>query len=219
MNLGRTDIAYGPVRMRITAPWNMVILIIAFSAVAIQSFAQSGIVADNEAYREDLNAEYADSTTSPLDPNERNAFKGLPFFPIDTAYAVVAKLKRSKRPKTVDMPTTQGTTRKYDIYGSVHFTLNGKEHQLFLYQSHQLRAMPKYSRHLLLAFSDLTTGHTTYGGGRFIDVEIPDGDIMRIDFNKAYNPYCAYSARYACPITPKENFLNTEVRAGVRYEP
>lgn len=197
----------------------MALLSMAFVLLVVRGYAQSGIMADNEAYREKLNAEYADPATSPLDAEEREAFKGLPFFPIDTTYAVVARLKRSKRPKTVDMPTTQGTLRKYDIYGSVHFTLNGKEHRLFLYQSHQLRAMPKYSRHLLLAFTDLTTGHTTYGGGRFIDVEIPEGDTMTIDFNKAYNPYCAYSGRYACPITPKENSLDTEVSAGVRYEP
>jgi len=78
--------------------------------------------------------------------------------------------------------------------------------------------MPQYKRHLLLAFRDLTSGNATYGGGRFMDIEIPEGDSMLIDLNKAYNPYCAYSTRYACPITPDDNFLDIEVKAGVRME-
>ncbi|MCF8259062.1 MAG: DUF1684 domain-containing protein [Flavobacteriales bacterium] len=196
-----------------------VILAFTFTGLSLQGFAQGSILADNAAYRQQLNAEYADTVTSPLSRTELALFTELPFYPIDTVYAVLAQFERFERPKTIDMPTTAGTTRRYDIYGMVHFSLNGKDHRLFLYQSHQLRNMPQYSRHLLLAFKDLTSGATTYGGGRFIDVEIPEGDTLPIDFNKAYNPYCAYSTRYACPITPEENFLNTEVTAGVRFAP
>ena len=204
--------------MQPTQYFASIFLILTLTLFGEQCVAQSSIMADNEAYRAQLNAEYADTLTSPLTPSEVAEFKGLPFFPIDTTYAVMAKLVRAKRPKTIDMPTTQGTTRKYDIYGTLHFQLHGRDHKLMVYQSHQLRAMPQYKRHLLLAFRDLTSGNATYGGGRFMDIEIPEGDSILIDFNKAYNPYCAYSTRYACPITPDDNFLDIEVKAGVRME-
>jgi hypothetical protein len=193
-------------------------LIVLLVSSSVQGWAQTSTMSDNEAYRTQLNAEYADGATSPLGPDELKAFTGLPFFPIDTAYAVTARLERSEKPITIDMPTTQGTVQKYDIFGIIYFRLQGVDHKLALYQSHRLRSMPTYERHLLLAFKDITSGNTTYGGGRFMDVEIPEGDSILIDFNKAYNPYCAYSTRFACPITPEDNFLNLEVKAGVRME-
>jgi uncharacterized protein (DUF1684 family) len=69
---------------------------------------------------------------------------------------------------------------------------------------------------LFLPFLDNTNGDTTYGGGRYIDLRIPEGDTIEIDFNKAYNPYCAYNSRYSCPIVPRENYLDTNIEAGVK---
>ena len=69
---------------------------------------------------------------------------------------------------------------------------------------------------MFLPFSDLTSGNETYGGGRYIDLEIPKGKTITIDFNQAYNPYCAYNPKYSCPIVPAENELLTNVNAGVK---
>ncbi len=73
-----------------------------------------------------------------------------------------------------------------------------------------------FENYLFLPFTDLTNGNGTYGGGRYIDLEIPKGDTMVIDFNKSYNPYCAYNGKYSCPIPPKENDLNIAIKAGVK---
>ena len=75
---------------------------------------------------------------------------------------------------------------------------------------------PDYFDYLFLPFLDLTNGKTTYSGGRYIDLRIPEGDTIIIDFNKAFNPYCAYSHHYSCPVVPSENYLDFEVRAGVK---
>ena len=78
----------------------------------------------------------------------------------------------------------------------------------------------KYRDYLFLPFTDNTNGEQTYTGGRYIDLSIPDGDTIVVDFNKAYNPYCAYNKKYSCPIVPSVNNLDTEIRAGVKaFEP
>jgi uncharacterized protein (DUF1684 family) len=86
---------------------------------------------------------------------------------------------------------------------------------LNVYQSHTLREKEGYKDYLFLPFTDLTNGNETYGSGRYIDLRIPERETIIIDFNKAYNPYCAYNYGYACPIPPKENKLKVEIRAGV----
>ena len=103
----------------------------------------------------------------------------------------------------------------YDPFTENHvFLVNNLK--LNIYQNHRLRKMEKYRNHLFLPFTDLTNGEETYGGGRYIDLSIPDSDTIIIDFNKAYNPYCAYSSTRSCPIPPRENDLDLKVEAGVR---
>ncbi|MCF8276669.1 MAG: DUF1684 domain-containing protein [Flavobacteriales bacterium] len=194
-------------------------LIITIILITTECFAQTDgktIIADNEAFRIKLNKEYADSTESPLPNDERLVFDGLPFFPIDTNFCVTAQFYRAKRSKPFEMKTTTDRKPIYEVYGTVVFQLNGKEYSLNVYQSHQLRAMDEFKEDLFLPFTDLSNGEESYGGGRFIDLKIPSGNSIVIDFNQAYNPYCAYSNRYSCPIPPKENFLKTEVLAGVK---
>ncbi len=82
-----------------------------------------------------------------------------------------------------------------------------------------LKNKPEY-RKLFVPFNDYTNGVSSYGGGRYLDIDIPAGDKTIIDFNFAYNPYCAYHDRWSCPIPPSENNLDIEVEAGVKsYEP
>jgi uncharacterized protein (DUF1684 family) len=96
------------------------------------------------------------------------------------------------------------------------FTINGKDFQLTLYKNEIPSPNPKYSDLLFLPFTDETNGKTTYGGGRYIDVSIKDikNGFLALDFNKAYNPYCAYSNGYRCPVPPEENDLQLEILAG-----
>jgi uncharacterized protein (DUF1684 family) len=95
--------------------------------------------------------------------------------------------------------------------------LKGKEYKLTVYQYMKLLNDEKYAKYLFLPFADLTNGKQTYIGGRFIDLEIPDNDDLVIDFNKAYNPLCAYgNPKYSCPIPPVENQLKVKIKAGVK---
>ena len=120
--------------------------------------------------------------------------------------------------ETVQFNTTTDRKPLYDKYGVLTFEIDSVQYRLFVYQSHSLREREEYKDYLFLPFGDLTNGELTYGGGRFIDMRIPLGDSVVLDFNKAYNPYCAYSQGYSCPIVPQENFLKLEVKAGVKYK-
>lgn len=180
--------------------------------------AQEDYISEIKAFQGKLNKEYRDPKESPLSPKDRRRFESHDFFPIDSSYQVKAVFKRSRGlVETIQMETSSGIRAKYDKYGVIEFELNGRMHQLTLYQSHRLRKMEGYEDHLFLPFTDLTSGDQSYGGGRYLDVTIPVGNQMVIDFNKAYNPYCAYSDGYSCPIPPAENNLDTEVLAGIRY--
>ncbi|RYD73146.1 MAG: DUF1684 domain-containing protein [Sphingobacteriales bacterium] len=95
-------------------------------------------------------------------------------------------------------------------------SIDGKSFKLNIYQSQDLKKIEKYKNSLFLPFTDLTSGVESYGGGRYVDLEIPEGELIPIDFNTAYNPYCAYNHKYSCPIPPQENDLAIEIKAGVK---
>ncbi len=143
------------------------------------------------------------------------SFTKLDFFPIDTAFRVTANLKFHKDSKPFKMATTTDRLPVYKLYATASFTLKGEEFELEIYQNEKLTLSPDYEDHLFLPFTDKTNGETSYGGGRYIDLNIPEGDQIIIDFNQAYNPYCAYNHKYSCPIPPEVNHLDTEVMAGV----
>ena len=167
-------------------------------------------------FQQELNISFSDSTKSPLEPADLVTFKGLDFYPIDQKYIVQAKFKRSKNEKPFEMPTTTDRKPKYVKYGELHFTIDGKPLKLNVYQNVDFGRSPKYKNNLFLPFTDRTSGDETYGGGRYIDLTIPEGKTVKIDFNRAYNPYCAYNKRYSCPIVPHENDLNIKIQAGVK---
>lgn len=167
-------------------------------------------------FQRELNAEYKDASTSPLTKKDLKTFTGLDFFPVDSKYKVTAKLKLTPDAKPFKMPTSTTRTPMYKCYGIATFTLDGKEYSLQIYQSQNPNRDPKYKDDLFLPFTDQTNGFASYGGGRYIDLKIPTGNTIEIDFNHAYNPYCAYSDRYSCPIPPRVNFLPVEINAGVK---
>ncbi|MDJ1492424.1 DUF1684 domain-containing protein [Cytophagaceae bacterium DM2B3-1] len=100
------------------------------------------------------------------------------------------------------------------VYGKLVFKVKGEECVLTVYQSMDLLRNPMYKDYLFVPFTDLTTDESSYGAGRYMDMRISDDEIVWIDFNKAYNPYCAYSDQYSCPITPAENRLPVKIEAG-----
>tara|TARA_R110002050_G_scaffold300018_1_gene467338 strand:+ start:15177 stop:15779 length:603 start_codon:yes stop_codon:yes gene_type:complete len=167
-------------------------------------------------FQKKLNAEYKDASTSPLKDKDRKVFEGLDFFKFDSTYVVKAKLERIPNSKWFLMKTTTSRVSKERVYGILYFELKGKHYQLNIYQGKDLMQKEGYKDYLFLPFLDETNGLESYGGGRYMDTRIPEGDTMTIDFNTAYNPYCAYNDKYSCPIVPRKNYLKTRVEAGVK---
>ncbi|HEU5292436.1 MAG TPA: DUF1684 domain-containing protein [Cyclobacteriaceae bacterium] len=190
-----------------------ILLLNSFSTFAQQDTATLGIL----KFQETLNTEYRDAKTSPLKGKALKKFKNHDFFPIDLQYHVEATLTRMTESSFFPMKTTSQVLKEYRIYGMLAFTLKGKKFEVPVYQSKMLMANEKYKNYLFFPFTDLTNGESSYGAGRYIDLRIPDGNKIILDFNKAYNPYCAYSDGYSCPIVPADNHLDVEVLAGVRY--
>ncbi|WP_323788584.1 DUF1684 domain-containing protein [Psychroserpens sp.] len=167
-------------------------------------------------FQKELNAEYKDATTSPLKDKDRKQFVGLDFFKYDSTFVVKANLKRTPDTDWFDMKTTTSRVSPERIYGILTFELKGNTYALHVYQGKDVMKQEGLEDYLFLPFLDDTNGEESYGGGRYIDLRIPKGDTVEIDFNKAYNPYCAYNDKYSCPIVPRVNYLALDVRAGVK---
>jgi len=166
-----------------------------------------------EAHRTAYKAEFLHTPNSPLDSAE---VQQLRFFEPDKAYRVKANFTRTEEAEPFQMATYSGVEQPYVQFGTARFELFGESHTLAIYQSINLRRMPQYRTYLFLPFKDRTNGKSTYGGGRYMDLQITDienGKLV-LDFNKAHNPYCAYSEGYNCPIPPLENHLTLAIEAG-----
>lgn len=175
------------------------------------------------SFQEEMNSSYKNAKESPLEESERKKFKYLPFFKINESYKIEADFVRTTDGKPFEMQTTTDRKPIYQKFGAVSFELQGKKHTLNVYQSQDLKQKEEYKNYLFLPFTDLSNGDESYYGGRYIDLQVAElsngqeiNKIM-IDFNKAYNPYCAYNKKYSCPIPPRENHLEIKVLAGVKY--
>lgn len=160
------------------------------------------------------NIEFQNPDHSPLDENEIKKFKELNYYTVDTGYKVYAKFHTLKKKKTFQMQTTTQRLPEYKKYAYVDFYLNNIPLRLYVYQNVELSKKEEYKNYLFIPFTDLTNGVETYGGGRYLDLKIPEGDTIVLDFNLAYNPYCCYNYKYSCPIPPAENFLNISIESG-----
>jgi uncharacterized protein (DUF1684 family) len=167
------------------------------------------------AERLKLNDEFQNAESSPLDSIDRINFKGLQFFRINSDYNVEARFEKFKTMPVFELAHSHNRTKPYTTYGKVSFVLEGNKFELLVFEPQNKK--PGHENYLLLPFTDLTNGKETFTGGRYIDLEKTNNDVIEIDFNLAYTPYCAYSSHYTCPIPPKENFLNTEINAGQKY--
>jgi len=182
-----------------------------------QSCAQEKLplLGDTNHQREQ-NAKFKDALKSPLTEKDRKTFRALDFYKVDSAYVVTASFKRTKGEKPFAMKTSTERLPMYVKYGELIFRIKGKRHKLSIYQNVESAKQEDYDGSLFLPFTDLTSGAGSYPGGRYIDTKLPDGDTMVIDFNTAYNPYCAYSNRYSCPVPPRENYVKARIEAGVK---
>ncbi|WP_271392694.1 DUF1684 domain-containing protein [Aequorivita sinensis] len=193
------------------------LLLFSFLLITSLGFTQSeALVLESLKAQVKLNSEFANPETTILTPEDFRTFKELDFYPIDEKYIVNARFVRTPDEKPFLMPTTTTRTPEYVKYGEAHFSIDGKDFVLSLFKNTQPYNEPGYEDYLFLPFTDLTSGDGSYGGGRYLDQRIPEGDTFVIDFNKAYNPYCAYNPKYSCPIPPKENDLLIRIEAGVK---
>ncbi len=162
--------------------------------------------------------EFADAEKSPLNEAARAEFDSLPRYEFDENYRVPARWEPLERQKPMTFETTGPRKHRYQKAGILHFEIDSVELQLSAYRNLDLLRDPDYEDELFVPYTDETSGMTTYGGGRYVELEVPEGGKAIVDFNRAYNPYCVYSDRYSCPIPPKENHLEVEIRAGARVE-
>ena len=176
-------------------------------------------IAAVKKFQNELNAEYLNPKESPLRGDNLTNFRKHPFFPINLKYRMKAKFSKTENPVPFELPTSSGKFKQYKEYGKAAFEIDGKNYTLTIYQSLDLIKMEQYKDHLFLPFRDETNGKETYGGGKYMDLKIPKGEEIILDFNLSYQPYCAYNAfDYNCPIVPEENKLPVRIEAGVMYE-
>ncbi len=142
--------------------------------------------------------------------------KYIQFYDVDENYRVKASFERIIDNKGFNMGTSTGLKRKHYKYGLLTFKIKDTVVHLYVYQQKDLMQNEKYKDYLFVPFGDATSGFESYGGGRYLDLKFSDvkDSTVILDFNKAYNPYCAYTEGYDCPIPPKENLLTIAITAG-----
>ena len=172
----------------------------------IQQLSSARTVKD-QAFRE--------ASDSPVPAEKRGKILPLPYFPIDPNYAVPAVLRLSDQRPVFNMLTSSGEPRRMQLVGTLEFTLRGDTRSLGAFVPEGTEQITS----LFVPFADQTTGKETYAAGRYLDIDPTTTGYYTIDFNRAYNPYCAYSPTFECPFPPSSNRLTTEVRAGEKAPP
>lgn len=193
----------------------LIILVIAVVAITLYSFqstqTDAGFAAEIEKERQDKDRFMRSSPESPFAKN-KEAYKGLNYFTPDPKYRIIADLKPIENKKLVTLKTSDGKEERYREYAYAEFDLDQFHNKLVIYE---MMDMGPFRGKLFLAFGDATSANETYGAGRYLDVtKTPGSPTITLDFNKAYNPYCAYNDTYSCPLPPPENILNAPIRAG-----
>jgi uncharacterized protein len=168
-------------------------------------------VKDIEAHRASVERFMRESKDSPIPADRRSLLLPLQYYPPDPAFSVPASLRLSDTRPVENMPTSTGTIMRYQMVGLLEFTLQGQPMNLGAF-------VPEGSRiaELFVPFVDGTSGSETYPAGRYLDLKPTRTGLYTIDFNYAYNPYCAYNKSYECPYPPPSNRLKVSIRAGER---
>lgn len=187
------------------------------SLIVLLLMLQTAIAQKSNPYNNSIKKYQNDYTTlhEVVKGNDRKFFR---FFAADKNYHVKCAFEKSVDTSVVRMKTSGKAIPQKDFtrYGKIKFTIHDTALQLTVYQSKSLQQDAQYKNYLFIPFTDVTTGDETYGSGRYIDILTTDikNNTVEIDFNKAYNPYCAYTTGYNCPIPPRENYLPVAIRAG-----
>ncbi len=190
------------------------LLILGYSCTAQEPTAEKSYPETIAEHRAEKNVEFKDKEQSPLTKQDRRKFKALEYFALSEDLKVEAKFIRTEGEDPFKMKTSTDRLPEYVKYGEAHFTLGEYTFVLNVYQNIAVSKKPGMENYLFIPFTDLTSGESTYGGGRYLDATIPDGETITLDFNLAYNPYCAYNDGYSCPIPPPENFIKFAIEAG-----
>jgi len=166
-----------------------------------------------DSFRHAYKMDFLSDSHSPLKAADTGFLR---FYAPDKKYAVSAIFSHTPDSKPFNIATHSGKTKPYRQYGTATFQLDGKEYKLAIYQGLDLLKKPELKDYLFIPFNDLTNYETTYAGGRYLDLRIGDIKAGRVvlDFNKVYNPYCAFADGYSCPIPPDENKLQVRIEAG-----
>lgn len=197
---------------------NLLPIALAVLVISVLIYSLSGSGEDEAVYiasikteREEKNTFLKTSEESPF-KDSLDAFLGLNYFDIDSRYRVKAKLEPVKNKKVVLLGTSDGKENRYLEFAHAVFEIEGAEQRLLILE---VMDMGPVRGTLFLAFADETSARETYGAGRYLDVKkIPGATSIELDFNKAYNPYCAYNDQYSCPLPPAENILRVAIKAG-----
>jgi uncharacterized protein (DUF1684 family) len=195
-----------------------------FGLIALVLISTNGIAQKSDAeltqeikdFQTEQDAHFTNKKTSPLPRKERRNFNGHQFYPIDLSYIVEAQFDKIEKEDTVELMSSSDRIKLYRPFATLTFKIGGVDCELTAFQSLRLREIDEYKNYLLLPFRDATSGKTSYGGGRYLDLEIPSANKITLNFNLAYNPYCAYTSNYNCTIPPKENTLVVAVKAGLK---
>lgn len=174
------------------------------------TFKAEDILHERQEKDKEFKTEY-----SPLPPDKLEQFTGLHYYEPSAQYNVAAQLEVFGKPDTVQIAATKSNdVRTMVRYGIFTFTIEGVSCKLTAYQNTGVSG-GHHPNLLFVPFRDKTTGDETYSAGRYMDISIlPESTAYRLDFNRAYNPYCAYNDAYSCPLVPEENTLPVAVRAG-----
>ncbi|MCX8057124.1 MAG: DUF1684 domain-containing protein [Ignavibacteria bacterium] len=173
-----------------------------------------------EEYRARKDSSFRYDPNSPFNRDKSVKFTGLKYFEVNPDFVFKSKLYRYALPETVIVLGTKGEERTQIKYGYFQFQYKGKTHKInvYKYPESSIKEGKEYLKNYLAVwFRDLTTGEETYDVGRYLDVEEenPDPDYLyTLDFNKAYNPYCAYTPIYSCAIPREEDFIQIRIEAG-----
>jgi uncharacterized protein (DUF1684 family) len=154
--------------------------------------------------------DFRENPESPVPPDKKNTMLPLQYFPIDPAYRVPAALSLAEQRPVFEMPTSTGKPRRMQLVGTLEFTFQGQPHSLGAFVPEGTQQIVD----LFVPFADTTTGTDTYPAGRYLDLTPTSTGFYTVDFNQAYNPYCAYNATYECPFPPPSNRLKVAIRAG-----
>jgi uncharacterized protein len=194
--------------------WLVAIVVFLVLAVVVYTFTGGG---NDQAYinaiekeRDEKNRFMKFNKESPIPVEFKDSFNSLEYFPVDAKYKVKARLEPINENKLLVLPTNDGSEERYIKFAYAHFILDGKQQKLLILEP----MIRQFRTRLFLIFTDETSGEESYGAARYLDLQRESDQSITIDFNKAYNPYCAYNEGFSCPLPPAGNHISVPIKAG-----